>query len=518
VAHTVADDLEILTVGEDTTPWFTPVAPVRPEARPTAITRRRFLALLATVTVLAGLVFPVRGQLAANELRRLWRDWLMAQAYDTSRAEPAGRLFALGFPGDRERLARATAALDDEEAAALARLARRLGGWHAPDRGVGRLRQLLRTALAGEVTDLGADAAGLRRTLSFPSAVFSTATVLARDKVDTQLAIEQRRFRLAAPRAPVAAPMHSADQELIALSRFLDEPTAARLALFNEAPSLEIIDIDRSQRFMTPPVAVSGLGAVLAREGYLAYQLQDGSVWAGPLDFLGPPRLLVPAGSLVAAARPDAIWSQTAAGAIEVDGQGLRLAGPVPLPANATLVGASGVALLSEGAQGSLWLTTLDQRVARQVAAQGVLVAAEGSVVAWVAGDTPTRLFVSRDGGLTASLINGPDGYQPDGVGALSPGGDQLAASWSRRLGLQDFAVGVTNVERGGTQLFPSGGDGEYVSHMEWSTSGDRLFLARALPIRELWTWHAGDSQPRQVRVSPNTNGSGLVVLPAAGS
>lgn len=513
MGRALAADLEVLPLEDEPGRPGQPV--VAAGSGPPRRRRRLVAASLSCAILLFALAGPIRSQLAARQAGHLWRDWLQAQSDGAARALPASQLYHLGYRSDPERVALGTAALDDEEAAMLGGLQARLGGRHVPDHGVARLRGLMTVALADQVADLRTDGERLRRTRSAPGGIMTASTVAAGAAVDAQLGVERDRFQLVPPRPPAPPVLHAADADLAALSRYLDQPARAWLAVTEQSGDLDIVDVDDSRQFSAWPLGSLLITRTVLRRGYLAYQLSDGTVYAGPLDLSGPAHVIVLTGNLVAAARPDAIWSQTPAGAVEVEGDGRRVAGPVALPADAALVGASSGSLFSQSGP-SLLMTSLATHRTSVLAPVGVLMSAQDDAVAWVAANAGRQLMISTDGGATSRPVKSPPGYEPGSSGAFSSDDRRLAVVW-QALGQDRDAVGLVPSTRSGA-LVTGPAQGEPAGSLAWSPGGDRLFFGRGRPILELWTWASGDPGPRQLRVRPARGGEGLVALPAPGA
>ncbi len=104
-------------------------------------------------------------------------------------------------------------------------------------------------------------------------------------------------------------------------------------------------------------------------------------------------------------------------------------------------------------------------------------------------------------------------GFEPGSSGAFSPDSSHLAVVW-RTLGQGHDAVGVLDRAGAGAVLI-SPAEVQPARSLAWSPGGDRLFFGRGAPLVEVWTWHPGDTGAQQLRIRPERDADGLVVLPA---
>jgi hypothetical protein len=481
--------------------------------------RRRWPFPVVAAAVLAGLlVLPVKANLAARQFHRLSSLWARVQALEPARQKVVDELGAATFAPDETHLAHGTASLDDEEAARLVALRPGLDGWLVPDQQLQRLRDAMRRALSLEVDDLRTAAASLDRKATLPDSPFGVATTTQVDTVAHLLADLRVRFGPQRPAAINPVTLSGAQADLAALHRYLDEPTGTVLVTTDGSRQLRLLDLDHSRASTLDMGANTSASEVVARKGYIAVLAEtpaDGLVLATSPTDAGPPRLLAhQATGITAAPEPDRLWAATAQGAIEVDGTGAVLAGPIALPAGADLAGATTAALYTQRLNGQVLVTTVADGVSRVLADNGEVIATSGSAVAWAAATKSSGLLaatlnLSTDAGRTSHvLVNAHDTLTTGqaiaiGPGAFSPDGRRLALWWLERLNdLRSTTVfAVIDLSDGHSEAVERTVDVLVPGAVAWAADSRRVFFVRGQQVTQLWSYQPGGGRPETVRI-----------------
>jgi hypothetical protein len=507
-------DLEVLALEGDL-PIATPAAAARRRTR-------RWPWATAGVAVLAGLVvLPVRANVAAGQFRRLAGVWAKAQALEPGRQKATEQLKAATVASDEAHLAHGTAALDDDVAARLQALRGHLDRWLVPDGQLERLRIVMRQAMTREVADLRVAAANLRRKASLPDSPFAPDTVIDIQMVDRQVAALRLRFGQRPLVALSPTLLSGAAADLAALNRYLDEPTGTTLATTDGSAQVRLLDIDGSRISTIDMGSDISASQVVARRGYIAVLAQTPGaslvLATNPSgSSAGPPKILARAAdAIIAAAEPDRLWVATDRGAVEVDGTGAVLAGPIALPADAFLTGATTASLYSERQNGQLLVTSLAGGPSTVLANLGEVVAARGSTIAWTTATTigggafAATLHLSTDAGKTSHDLGAAPDTRPlveaigVGPGALSPDGRYLALWWLERLAnLRSTTVfGVIDLTNGHGETVTGTPDGLIPRAVTWAPDGGRVFFVRGDSSTQLWSYGPGGGRPEAVRI-----------------
>jgi hypothetical protein len=531
VASIDITDLEVLSLEGD-----------RRDAGP-AVTRgrrgSRWPWATVSVAVMAGLVaLPVRANVAGSQFRRLAAVWARAQALEPARRRAVAQLRAATIAADEAHLIHGTAALDVDEAGRLRGLRGQVDGWLVPDVQLERLRGLMRRTMSHQEADLAAAAADLMRRASVPDSPFASATILEMDTVGRQLAALRLRFGQRSAVAAMPVPFTGAAADLAALHRFLDEPTGMTLATTDGSAQLRLVNLDSSRVSSLDMGPDTSASQVVARRGYIAVLAQTPGAAlvlatspSGPSA--GPPRILARAASAITAApEPDRLWAATDQGAVEVDGTGAVMAGPVTLPTDAILTGATTAALLSERQDGQLLATSLADGASTTLADLGEVVAAQGSSVAWVAATSITvgtggagssggpsssgpggrltaTLHLSTDGGKTSHIFNGSPDTRPlvrpigVGPGAFSPDGRYLALLWLEHLTdlRTTYVFGVVDLNDGHVETVAGTPEGLIPRAVTWAPDSRRVFFVRGESATQLWSYQPGSLRAEAVRI-----------------
>jgi hypothetical protein len=521
-------DLEVVTLAGDAPP-----ATPRTDGRRR---RRRWPFPIVTIVVLAGLlILPVKANLAAGEFRRLADVWAQAQALEPARQTAIDQLATASFAPDETHMAHGTALLDDEEAARLAVLRGRLDGWLVPDQQLEHLRDLMRSAMSLEVADLRAAAASLRRKAALPDSPFGVTTTNQLDTVGRRLADLRLRFSQGPTAASTPVTLTAGQGDLAALHRYLDEPTGTVLVTTDGTRQLRLLDLDHSRTSTLDMGANTSASEIVARRGYIAVLVEtpaDGLVLATVPTGAGPPRLLAhQATAITPAPEPDRVWAATAQGAIEVDGTGAVLAGPVPLPAGADLAGATTAALFTQRLDGEVLVTTVANGVSRVLADNGEIIATSGPEVAWAAatksssGQLSATLNLSTDSGRTSHvLVNAHDTLTTGqaiaiGPGAFSPDGRRLALWWLERLtALRSTTVfAVIDLSDGHSEAVAGTVDVLVPGSVAWAPDSRRVFFVRGQQVTQLWSLQPGHGRAETVRIRGiETDNVAALASPAA--
>jgi hypothetical protein len=497
-----------------------------PDAGPASDTEPRFgrwpRVMVAGMVIGGLLVLPVRANLAAGQFRRLARVWAAAESLDPARTRVIDLLQQASVADDLTHLAGGTAALEESQAARLLTLRRQLGGWLVPDHGLERLRNQMRQTLSREVVDLRMAAAALRNKAGVPGSPYSTTAMADAAGVNQQVEGLRRRFGQN-PATPPRVALTGAETDLGALHRYLDHPAGTVLVTADGSRTLSLIDLDRSRTSTLDLGSDTSASQVVTRQGYVAVLVDTpagGLVLAADPATNGPPRVLGrQATSIVPASDSDHLWVATDHNAIEVNAGATVVAGPIPIPTDATLVGATSGALYTQAAGGELFVTTLADGATRLLAAQGQLIAVGRPGVAWSAApDTSGRGgatldFSSDDGKTSRSLpypINTvapwPTTSLPAlaiGPGAFSPDGRHLALWWlalvtSRRT---TSVFSVVDLATARSELVPGAADDLLPQAVGWAPNGRRAFFVRGQGTTELWSYQPGAGRAEAVRV-----------------
>jgi hypothetical protein len=491
------------------------------------------VAVAALAVAIAAL--PVRSNLALRELHRLEQQWAWFKALDGQRAT-LGTLLATEAqdPGDA-RVVRGRAALATEESPLLRQARSRvLGGWHLPDRGLQRLRQAIGLVLADEAGDL-ADAGLPGASDSRQTSQRPTPLLIA--EVDHLLAAQLTRFHQHPRTGSVATPqLRAAQNQLRALAVPTDQPVHARLVFAGPLGTLTMVDLSTGRG----PVAAPRLGLplhpvqgpIVPRAGYLAvgtaqapfvtpvYAVSPGLSW---LRVIGT----TVEGAVVPAVDPDGVWLQSGATAVEVNGMGQTVRGPIAIGTNRVLVGATEQLLVTTS--GLNFEPASDVEIvpfegpqkgrARTLAVPAQLVAATAGHLAWMEQDSHGGIVIrvgdgaaksprtlappTAAGSTPASVAQGPVLLFPVEAGAFSPDNRLLAVRYlinaqgtgGLRLAIADLASGATRLIDGQIGNRPTG-------DLSWAPDGSSLFFDEASGSDvHIGIWPLGATQTSLVRV-----------------
>jgi hypothetical protein len=397
------------------------------------------------------------------------------------------------------------------------------GGWLVPDRGLERLRRAMRETMSRQVTDLRAAAAALRRRPAVPGSPYSATAVAEAATVDQQVEELRRRFGQSPPPASPRVALPGAEADLAALRHYLDQPAGTVLVTADGSRTLSLLDLDRSRTSTLDLGSDTSASQVVTRRGFVAVLVgtpAGGLVLADDPATNGPPRVLArEATSITPAVDSDRLWVATNQDAIEVDASATVLAGPIPIPTDANLVGATSSALYTEALGGELLVTTVADGATRVLAGHGQLIAAGGPGVAWtVAPDTNGRgsatLEFSTDDGRTSrsvpnpvsTLAPAPAAGGPTlavGPGAFSPDRRHLALWWLARVTSRRTTTvfSVLDLTDSHIEVVPGTADDLVPEAVAWSADGRRVFLVRGQGDTQLWSYQPGAGRPEAVRV-----------------
>jgi hypothetical protein len=497
-----------------------------PRRRP-ALKPGRLLAIIVVAIAVLAVAFPLRAQLNRSGARRLEDQWQSMAALDGARSSDLTALNQAGAPGDSAQVHATVGALYDEQAADLVAGTKRLRHDLIVDTALRRVRTAMTKALGLEAADLS-KAAQLWRTApagTVPSYLDRQPnTTAAIATADGLLAVQAARFSLPAPKDTKTPHFSIADATLASFRRFLDTSTGVTL-LADTRTGLQTIDIDHSR---IRPAAIAGLPAgfedlVVARPDVLVFQhpAPDGRQ---STFYLAPARLPSAAVSIgtgqkiVAGADPSTFWLVGSDDSVvEVDGAGTRLAGPIPLPPNLFVVGATATGLVLqphlqsdqslESEPIEIW-DALGDRSAHTVTAAGLgVLATDTRTVAWVSGKGAIHVTDISSG--VDRVVNTP-GFIPVLVGAaFSPDGSRLAVTLSSEDGSHtdpaviEVSSGVADI--GTSADFPPDQPGP----ITWTAGGDRIFvpMSAVTPLDEVLTYRPGGEAPHYLRL-PDTDHS----------
>lgn len=501
----------------------------------TGNTRRRWPWATVGVAVVAGLlVMPVRADVAGSQFRHLAGVWAAAQALEPARQKGIEQLTAATVAYDAGHLAHGTAALDDDEAARLQALRGRLDSWMVPDRQLERLRAQMRQAMLLEMADLRAAAAELLGKVALPDSPFTAATIIEQDIVSRQLAELRLRFDQQPAVASAPAELNGAGDDLAALHHYLDEPTGTILVAADGSRQLRLVDLDHSRISTLDLGSDTSASQVVTRSGYIAVLVQTPGaalVLAANPAAAGPARILArQVTAITAAPEPDRLWAATDHGAVEVDGTGAVIAGPIRLPADADLAGATTATLYSQRQNGQLLATSLADGSTRVIANLGELIATRGSAVAWAAatrtaGQISATLNLSTDSGKTSHvLLNAADTSTFDtaiaiGPGDFSPDGRYLALWWLERFTelRSNTVFAVVDLGDGRGQRVGGTTDALVPRAVAWAPDSRRVFFVRGEQVTQLWSYQPGTGRAEAVRIrGVETDEVAAIASPAA--
>jgi hypothetical protein len=495
-----------------------------PGRRP-ALKPGRLLAIVAVAVAVLAVAFPLRAQLNRSEAERLEHRWQVMAALDAVRSSDLTALNQAGAPGDSAKVHSTVGALYDEQAADLVSLTKSLRGDVIVDTALRRVRTAMTKALGLEAADLS-NAAHLWRTApagTVPSYLDRRPTTAAAiDTANGLLAAQAARFSLPTQRDTEIPHFPIADTTLASFRRFLDTATGVTL-LADTSTGLQTIDIDHSR---ISPATIAGLPAgfedlVVARPDVLVFQhpAPDGRQ---STFYLAPARLPSTAVSIgtgqqiVAGADPSTFWLVGSDDSVvEVDRAGTRLAGPISVPPNRFVVGATSTGLVLqphlqsdqslESEPIEIW-DALGDRSERSITSTGLgVLATDTRTVAWVSGKGAIHVTDSFTG---VDRVVDTTGYIPVLVGAaFSPDGSRLAVTMSSADGSHtdpaviDVSSGVTDV---GTSVdFPPDQPGP----ITWTAGGDRIFvpMSAVTPADQVLTYRPGGEAPHYLRL-PDTD------------
>jgi hypothetical protein len=479
------------------------------------------LAIIVAAVAALAVAFPVRAELTRSEAEGLQRRWQVMASLDGVRSRDLTALNQAGAPGDSAQVHATAGALYDEQAADLVSLTKALRSAIIVDAGLRRVRAAMTQALGLEVADLLN--AGRVWTTAPPGTVPSyrdrgAKTTAAIDKANGLLAGLALRFSL--PARPASAVPHFpvADATLASFRRFLDTSTGVTL-LADTSTGLQTIDIDRS-RINRAEIAGLPIGfdnLVVARPDLLVFQhlLPDGRQSA---FYLAPARLpstAVPIGTgqqVVAGSDPSTFWLIRADdSAVEVDRTGTQLAGPMNLPPNRFVIGATATGLVLQPHLQSdqsldrepieIW-NALGDRSVRTITTAGLgALAVDSQTVAWVSGADAIHLTDSTTG---VDRVVDTGLYLPKLVGAaFSLDGSRLAVSMTSPDGFHtdpaviDVSSGVADI--GTSADFPPDQPGP----IAWTAGGERIFVAMnaVTPTDQVLTYGPGNGGPHYLRL-----------------
>jgi hypothetical protein len=461
--------------------------------------------LVILVVTAMWLVLPVRTELGRSELRQLQHQWSEIQALDDAKTAIINdQLRPAAGPDDTARLDLAVAALDREQMAVLDAVHRRLAGELVVDTQLRRLRAEMVRTIALEMADLeqsGSFYSTKPDATVTPPKERRDPTMLALADLQAVLLRERRRFSVAPGPPAVVGRLTSADPALAVFSHLLDEPTGTALVAVT-ATGTVVVDLDAN---LIVPARLEGSPAtaptsVMARQGYLL--LRKGPIEPsdqseffaidshldGPLRPLGPARAAVPATSATGVwlQRPDAT-------AVEVDGAGAMLDGPVRLPPGASIEGAvdTGLVLVTRGDDGravlDIWAPDQARTVRRLSVHVRQVVATNHDEVVWIDEGGPRAPAVHLVSVSTGHdrLVGANLGLQPWATGwAFSPDGSKLVSTWREpaQNGNADAAtwvLGFVDLTTGRVDLLAPGSvqGGAGPTGAVWSTNSERVFL-----------------------------------------
>jgi hypothetical protein len=246
------------------------------------------MALIAFPLIAA---FAVYAAMARHAVFALERVHATAEAIDNDRFDKASKLVLDSLlPADSRDGAVATQALQDEQAAALRSFASQAGGVVAIDPGVRRLRR--------------ATAQGLRHQaeiLAIPRGNAPLASEPAADRARDQA---RHRWRVHPVTTLPAASLHAADATLARFHQVADVTIHAHLVVARNR-ALDIVNADTSNVASFGPAQVE---SPVVRDGWAAV-LTEGGMAVVSLDGAHVERIFPGSfSSVVASARPDAVW------------------------------------------------------------------------------------------------------------------------------------------------------------------------------------------------------------------
>ncbi len=327
------------------------------------------------------------------------------------------------------------------------------------------------------------------------------------------------------------APYTSATAALTGLSRWFDHPLGISLLDVSNSQLLRL-DIDASRSAPVDGIATDG--AVVARQGYLAY-LSNGKIWAVAPDGSGTPRYLATGDNLFPATAPDAIWVEdpTNLAVTEVDGSGRTLIGPISVPGQAIEATSKGF-ILSPPDQpvSQIWdrttrrvLCTLGAGAPPSPRTLGTnsfayLLATQGDVVVWA--DTVPQLHVTDATTCKDRQVLPPqaqsqtqEGFGP--VVAFSPDGRTLAVTGAPTTADDGaYPFSLIDLESGRVTSVPVQSI-LAIDAVAWTADGTRLFWLSGGQFGQatlIATWRVGDARSQPLRVVGIALGPQLLVVP----
>jgi hypothetical protein len=445
------------------------------------------------------LAVPVRIGVARSEVVRLEGQWRSAQAVDVGLDEVVTSLGQNASPADAQALATADSAADREAVADLQRISASVAGDLIVDGGARRLRQAVALAVSLDIRRLGVERTGFQ-----PAAMrFDLQT--AQQRVKTLLAGQSARFSLKAQPDPRSRHFVSVDAAVGRFGHILDQRQTDRL-LIGSPSGLSVVDLDRDT---VASVRASGVfqtvDRIIPRQGWVAvttiYQGGIEQLYSVPTSLQGQVTPVVPVANgpvMFAGTRPDTVWVQRPDGlAVEVDGAGRTVTGPVRLPGISQLEGVvdGGLVLAGDAQPHPVALTVWDplrQQVVRVIdPAADVVTAAHGDTVVWVTSSDALRVTTVSTGAVLS--VVGPSGAS-GGQGALSPDGRFFATSYLEGSDKAPLPA-IIDIRTGAVRLpRQPAGDLFDVGGLTWTAKGDRLYFTAS---------HGGFSRPNDALVWP---------------
>jgi hypothetical protein len=504
---------------------------IRPDEPPDVAARgrqrRRWWWLLPGIGVLAlAIAFPVRAAVGRAEVRGLERRWQASQSLISEGfaqihqlRTAAGSSFASVIP-----------AVFDEQANDLQQLLNQTRSQLVLDPPVAGLRRRIAQALQLEVSDLRRDTQYWRGPQTAAEPAYLTARSFdAQSRVERTLSSQLARLSLR-PAAPRAAPtLKAAAAALARLSRIADQPIGARLV------GLFTIDVDANR--IDPVQLVGGkplevlqfvprAGFVLMRAvGRYGPNNPVAELWAAAPSFTGPVTDLGPVDAVVAGERPDTYWVSTPDGnASELDGSFRVVRGPVELPPDNLLVGATPAGLLiairaPSGQSFTLEIIDPGHPLAPyRLVGSGVPLAVCGTQLIWF--DNGARALVhwtDTANHVDHTIDPGPSAW-PDGVWTCSPDNTRVAGAWFSLTNRPLDYPGVIDLRSGHLELTTGGGLDTQpgASSTVWTFAGDRVFFLGTLSSgsrQDPITFRPGDPDLAHLRL-PGYVFDAIVPLP----
>jgi WD40-like Beta Propeller Repeat len=497
------------------------------------------VAVLVGVLAAAALAFPGRSAFERGLVSSWAGPWAAAGGLEQARLAAMVKVSEAAGPDDARVVDLAVAALYDEEAGGLDRLARRVGAGWLFDPGMRALAGQLRSALRAEAADLRAVAraralvGGTRRIPPDRSASTSAAVDLAGARMADQL----RRFQLTVP-TPAPARLHAADATLAGLAHWLDRPAGGAVLLADTDSGLLRLEIDASRAAPAGWPEDTG-GQLIGQPGLIAY-VSGGAIVAGPADAKSTPRPIASGDAVIAAGRPDAFWVLTSAGVAnptitEVDGHGGLLMPPVLFPDDGSglfsLAVPTGIVRTTPAGFGLEVWDPVTGRVRIISNQNGRAIAVWGRWLAWTdTNPLGSRLHLTDTSTAADRILVGAGGPVPGAIqqlgslggaeGEFSPDGRRLAyysdvpdptglGNDTTVLTLVDVATGAVAIPNGPISRQGPG-------FIAWTPDGQRLFYTvnTSSGRPELAGYQVGDPDTHTLRFrSPTAGISGLLAL-----